>query len=45
MIVLLAVICACAVIAAYATLRITEWLEKKANKKFPAGTFKKGEHK
>ena len=45
MIVLLTAICAAAVIAAYIILRITEWIEKKANKKFPVGKInnKKGE--
>lgn len=41
MIVLLVAICACAAIAAYTTLRVTEWLEKKMNKKFPVGKIKK----
>ena len=45
MIVLLVAICVCAVIAAYAILRVTEWLEKRTNKKFPTGKInnKKGE--
>ena len=44
MIILLVAICACAAIAAYAVLRVTEWLERKTNKKFPAGKInnKKG---
>ena len=42
---LIAAIFACAVIGAYAILVITDWLEKKANKKFPVGKIKKGEHK
>ena len=41
MIILLVAICACAAIAAYAILRVTEWFERKANRKFPVG--KKGE--
>lgn len=40
MIILLVAICAAAAIAAYAILRITDWFEKRANKKFPAGKFK-----
>ena len=45
MIVLLTAICACAAIAAYTTLRVTEWLENRTNKKFPTGKInnKKGE--
>ena len=45
MIILLMVICACATIAAYAILGITEWFEKRANKKFPTGKInnKKGD--
>lgn len=45
MIVLLVAICAAAAIAAYAILRVTEWFEKRANKKFPTGKInnKKGE--
>lgn len=44
MIILLVAICACAAIAAYAILRIAEWLEKRTNKKFPTGKInKKGE--
>lgn len=41
MIVLLAVTCAAATITAYVALRVTEWLEKKTNKKFPAGKINK----
>lgn len=37
---ILVAICACAAIAAYAILRITEWFEKRANKKFSIGKFK-----
>lgn len=40
MIVLLVAICACAAIAAYAILGITDWFEKRANKEFPIGKFK-----
>lgn len=43
--ILLVAICASAAIAAYVILRVSEWLEKKVNNKFPAGKInkKKGE--
>lgn len=44
MMVLLVAIYAAATIAAYVILRVTEWLERKANKKFPIGTLEKGGH-
>lgn len=45
MIILLVAICTATVIAAYAILRVAEWLERRANKKFPTGKInnKKGE--
>lgn len=40
MIIILMVICATATIAAYIILRVSEWLERKTNKKFPVGEVK-----
>ena len=40
MFVLLGIVFAVAVIGAYAVLAITDWFEKRANKKFPIGKFK-----
>lgn len=44
MFVLLGIVFAVAVISAYTVLAITDWFEKRTNKKFPTGKInKKGE--